>query len=258
MNITELGVRANNKLRRLLAENFARRSYVLRGVCPYISFTFDDFPHSAFVEGGRILRKYGAFGTYYVAMRLIGQLTEVGLIASREDLRALVEEGHEVGCHTFGHLDGTVASPEAFADSIEANRVAFRQVAPNSRLTSFAYPFNGPRLAVKRVVREHFVCCRGGGQTFNQGVIDLALLKAYFIDWRNATDGDAIATLIVRNRAARGWLIFATHDITKEPSNFGCQPEFFEAVVRLAVESGAKVLPVREVCQELGASPTIA
>jgi hypothetical protein len=123
---------------------------------------------------------------------------------------------------------------------------------PGGRLETFAYPFDGPRLAVKRALHGRFLCCRGGGQTFNRGVVDLALVKSYFIDHRAGESVDGIADLIRRNNAARGWLVFSTHDVTDEPSPFGCRPGFFERVVRLARQSGARVLPVGEVCAELG------
>jgi hypothetical protein len=50
--------------------------------------------------------------------------------------------------------------------------------------------------------------------------------------------------LIDTNRADQGWLIFATHDVAKEPSRFGVTPEFFEDIVRYAEKSGARILPI--------------
>jgi len=252
MTISALASRARNKWRRLLAEKFARRSIPLRQDRAYVSFTFDDCPRSAFVEGGRILRKYGAFGSYYMAMSLSGRETDVGLIASPDDVRTALRNGHEVGCHTYDHLNGAIVDPDEFVASIEANRVAFREVAADYTLASFAYPFDGPRLAVKRAMPERFACCRGGGQTLNEGVVDLALVKSFFIDGRNSGDLAAIEKIIARNTSARGWLVFSTHDISVTPSAYGCRPDVFESVVRMAAESGARVLPVAKVCEEQG------
>ncbi len=253
--VSELQARVANKYRRILVEACARQGFPLAGDCAYVSFTFDDFPRSACTHGGPILRNYGSHGTYYVAMSLLGKDSPVGLIAVDEDLRALVADGHEVGCHTFGHLDGAVASVAEYARSLETNQRAFQEVVPGGRLKSFAYPFDGPRLAVKRALHGRFLCCRGGGQTFNRGVVDLALVKSYFIDYRAGENVDGIADLIRRNRAARGWLVFSTHDVTDAPSPFGCRPGFFEQVVRLARQSGARILPVGKVCEELGVRP---
>jgi peptidoglycan/xylan/chitin deacetylase (PgdA/CDA1 family) len=258
MTVAGLHARVANKYRRIVVGACARQVFPLTGDRAYVSFTFDDFPRSAYTQGGRILRDYDARGTYYVAMSLLGKDTPVGRIASDEDLRALVADGHEVGCHTFGHLDGAVAGVAEYARSLETNQQAFQQVVPGGRLQSFAYPFDGPRLAVKRALHGRFLCCRGGGQTFNRGIVDLALVKSYFIDHRAGESIDGIADLIVRNRAAHGWLVFSTHDVTDEPSPYGCRPGFFERVVRLARESGARILPVGKVCEELGVAPADA
>lgn len=252
MAMSELRARVANKCRRVLVQACARQEFALPNDRAYISFTFDDFPRSAYVNGGRILREHDARGTYYVSMHMLGEETPLGVIASREDLRALVAEGHEVGCHTFGHLDATLVSVEEFRRSVEKNQQAFQELVPGGQLRSFAYPFDGPRLAVKRALSGRFVSCRGGGQTFNRGVVDLALLKSYFIDRRAGKSPDEIAKLIADNTAARGWLIFSTHDVTDRPSPYGCSPELFEQVVRLARQSGARVLSVSDVCGELG------
>jgi peptidoglycan/xylan/chitin deacetylase (PgdA/CDA1 family) len=249
--LRDLPFRARNKWHRILVGRYGRRDLALQGNIPYISFTFDDFPRSAFLEGGKILAAAGTRGTYFVSIQLLNSNSSSGLIASRDDLRVLLGDGHELGCHTFEHLDGRLATAAAFERSIVANRSALDAIVPGARLPVFAYPLDGPLLGVKRAVGPRFVACRGGGQAFNTGVIDLNLLKAYFLDWRNQGDLGAVSDVIRRNAAARGWLIFATHDVATDPSKYGCDPEFFENVVRLAVESGARVVPMMRACEEL-------
>jgi peptidoglycan/xylan/chitin deacetylase (PgdA/CDA1 family) len=220
-------------------------------VVPYISFTFDDFPRSALLVGGRILADHGVRGTYFVSLGLLGTPSQSGPIASRDDLQLLTRLGHEVGCHTFDHLDGWNSGPAAFERSIEANRAALAEVVPGARFPVFAYPLDGPSVRVKRAVGRHFVCCRGGGQAFNAGTADLNLLNAYFLDWRNLDDPSAVCDVIRRNSAANGYLVFATHDIADQPSRFGWPPQAFAQVVRCAVESGARVVPMATACSEL-------
>jgi hypothetical protein len=87
------------------------------------------------------------------------------------------------------------------------------------------------------------------------GAIDLNLLNAYFLDWRSWNGLERVREMVEQNAAMRGWLIFATHDVVPEPSRYGCSPEFFDEVVRLSVESGARVVPVIRACQELKITP---
>ena len=64
-----------------------------------------------------------------------------------------------------------------------------------------------------------------------------------------------IRELIERNAAARGWLIFATHDVCTGPSDYGYTPDDFSRIVDLSQRSGARVLTMSQVCQQLGVLP---
>jgi peptidoglycan/xylan/chitin deacetylase (PgdA/CDA1 family) len=243
--------RISNGWRRFAIARFARREFRLSSGTAYVSFTFDDFPRTALTEGGRILTDYGTRGTYFVSFRLLNSHSVSGAIASVDDLTVLVNDGHELGCHTFDHLDGSVVAAADFERSIEANRAALAKSNVRARFEVFAYPLNGPAVRTKRVAAAHFAGCRGGGQTFNRGVIDLNLLKGYFLDARVRARLDEIKRLLEQNTAAGGWLIFATHDVAETPSPYGCAPAYFDAIVRLSLASGAKVLPMAHVCREL-------
>jgi hypothetical protein len=82
-------------------------------------------------------------------------------------------------------------------------------------------------------------------------MVDLNLLKAYFLDRRTKTDLHSVKNVIDRNASSRGWLIFATHDVTDQPSPYGCSREFFEKVVEYAADSGALILPVGKAWEKL-------
>src|SRR4051812_1494906 len=97
---------------------FGRRCIRLRNRFPLISFTFDDFPRSALYTGGEILRKYGAAGTYYTALGLMGTDGPVGRIFSEADLPEVLGRGHEFGCHTFDHCDTWTTHPATYERSI--------------------------------------------------------------------------------------------------------------------------------------------
>jgi peptidoglycan/xylan/chitin deacetylase (PgdA/CDA1 family) len=218
---------------------------------PIISFTFDDAPKTAFDTGSAILRLCGAKATFFVSMGLLGCKTEVGTIASEEDLLRVWEEGNELGCHTFDHLYTWETTPDMFVESVIRNNKALGRILPGAHFKTFAYPIGVPKPSVKLKLEKHFVCCRGGGQTANTGVADLNLLKSYFIDKRNNEDIDSVKKIIDYNASFPGWLIFATHDITETPSPYGCTPKFFSDVVEHAVGSGAVLLPVIEAFERL-------
>lgn len=229
---------------------FARRPFTLHSPWPLISFTFDDFPQSALQAGGAILKERGLAGTYYVSLGLLGKDGPTGRIAVADDLTRLVEQGHELGCHTFAHCDSWETPTQAFESSVRENRAALKQLFPSADFSTFSYPISPPRPRTKARMAAHFACCRGGGQTLNHGTVDLNYLAAYFLE-KSRDQIQAVKDLIDRNREVRGWLILATHDIADQPTPFGCRGDFFQDVVRYAVSSGARILPVAKALKTL-------
>ncbi len=90
-----------------------------------VSFTFDDFPKSALDAGGAILERYGARGTYYAALGLAGRSGDMGPLFQLDDLAAAQQRGHELGCHTFSHLDCSRAAGAVIANDVAENAAAF-------------------------------------------------------------------------------------------------------------------------------------
>lgn len=243
----------------------SRRQLAVRTPVPLVSFTFDDFPRSAFLNAGAILGRYGVLGTYYVSLSLAGKQSQMGPMYQPEDLKEVARLGHELGCHTFGHCHSLNTPPDIYGRAIVENQEALTEVLPGMKFQTFAYPYSAPSVSVKRVAGSHFLCCRGGGlrpgryfpraggQTFNSGVTDLNLLCAVFLE-KICDNPEAMKSLIDQNSRARGWLIFATHDVRESPSRFGCTPGFFEQVLRWSLESNARILPVAEALNVLKAS----
>ena len=239
-------VRARSGMRRALAARLHRRALTVAPLQPLVSFSFDDAPRSAFEAGARVLERHGLRGTYYVSLGLLGQPGPSGELGGLPELRAAVALGHELGCHTHDHLDAWLVPPGEYLASVEANARVLQQLLPGQRFETFAYPRSGAVAAVKPALARHFLACRHGGQRGNSGHVDRDLLAACFLDRQQHADLAFIRQLLETNARTRGWLIFATHDVAPEPSPYGCTPAFLEAVVRHALRTGARVLPVRE------------
>jgi peptidoglycan/xylan/chitin deacetylase (PgdA/CDA1 family) len=246
--------RIAGKYRRILADQFYRRMAAIKTDVPIISFTFDDAPKSAFNSGCEILMSHGARATFFVSLGLLGSQSEVGTIATSDDLLRAVKEDNELGCHTFDHLDAWQTSTDKFIESVLKNKQAIDTIIPGMKLRTFAYPISEPRPAIKYQLDNYFVCCRGGGQAPNIGMADLNMLKAYFLDKRAKVDITSVRRVIDYNNSCRGWLIFATHDVNDNPSPYGCTQKFFRAVVEYAACSGALILPVGKAWEKLQAS----
>src|SRR4051794_20369635 len=103
MNLSNLSARLGGRFQRTVSALSFRRQSQMRNQTPLISFTFDDFPCSAFRTGGRILKEAGLRGTFYASLGLMGTEAPTGKIFLLDDLRDAAAEGHEIGCHTYGH-----------------------------------------------------------------------------------------------------------------------------------------------------------
>lgn len=235
--------RARVALGRWSSRRFARRPFRLRTGRPIVSFTFDDFPRSAWTAGGPIFARHGIAATYYTSFGLAGRDGPSGPHFTHEDLRAVLAAGHEVGCHTHAHCPAWETPPEEFEASVTRNEAHLGASFPRARFRSLSYPISPPRVGTKRRMGRRFVCCRGGGQIHNRGVIDLNCLRGFFLE---QTGGDVrpLAAAIAASAAEGGWLILATHDVSPRPSRFGVTPAFLEQAVNLARASGAEILPV--------------
>lgn len=237
--------KANRYVQRNCASYVFRRPHSIHLDRPMISFTFDDFPRSALLTGGQILKRYNLAGTYYTALGLLGKDSPSGPVCVEEDLKKALSDGHELGCHTFFHSHSWQTQPREFEQSILQNRRALSELIPGYHFKSFSYPISSPRPLSKRAAARYFLSSRGGGQTFNSGIADLNQLSAYFLE-RAGGNLESPKALIDKSRNAGGWTIFATHDISPRPSSYGCTPEFFDEVVRYAVRSGAQILSVSD------------
>jgi peptidoglycan/xylan/chitin deacetylase (PgdA/CDA1 family) len=219
-----------------------------------VSFTFDDFPRSAWVNGGAILEKYDRRGTYYTAMGLAGTASNLGPMFTFDDLRAAHAQGHEIACHTFSHRDCARVPAAEIAREIDKNTDALSQALGGAAVANFAYPFGGVSQSAKHALARRFASCRGTGRGLIRGTADLADLPGTSLYSQNF-DRDQLCQLIEDAQAENAWLIFYTHDVAEEPSPFGCTPAQFQSIVAYAAENTA-VLPVRDVLAGLGLTGT--
>lgn len=223
----------------------------LRNSRPIISFTFDDFPRTALLEGGRILEENGARGTFYTALGLAGFSNRLGEHFQIEDLHQLSERGHELGTHTFDHVSARDVSNTQFLRNVQKGHKALEGLPHLMPSASFAYPFGCTNLRLKVKVGGMMQSCRGNFAGLNGPTVDRNLLNA------NALYGgrealSAALGLVEQNRQTNGWLIFYTHDVRPSPSNFGCTPELLEGLIKSIAKQECRVMKVSEVIDKQG------
>lgn len=216
------------------------RSRLLR---PVASFTFDDFPQSAWTAGGPVLARYGAAATYYVTGALCGVTAEGLRYYEAADLRAVHAAGHEVGCHTYSHWRMPLRGLGELRQDLDRNKDFIREVLEDVVPTNFAYPYGAVSLWTKHLVSNRFATSRGIRSGVNIGSIDLDQLRVVRLERHRWTAREVEESAETACRA-NGWIVFVSHDISRDPSPYGATPEMLEHALTTVVSSGFEVLPV--------------
>lgn len=218
---------------------------------PLVSFSFDDFPLSAAQNAAPILEEHGARGTYYFAGGLAGRLENGRLIAGAEVVEDLARRGHEIGGHTHSHINVQKTPMEAMLTDVTRNIAEVQGIIGHAP-ASFAYPYGILSLPSKLALAGRFVGLRGIETGINAGVADLAHLQAQELYDASSTIED-MAAVLDEVTHLRGWLIFYTHDVERDPSSIGCSPEYFRAVVKLVAGRGVEIVTVADGLSRIGA-----
>lgn len=235
------------KLRRRLARLVERRPARRALDRAMVSFAFDDVPVSALTHGARTLEARGLRGTFFISAGLAGQDSRMGRYASCEDWRSLHAEGHELGCHTYSHLDCGRADEAAIEADIERNQSVIGDWG--AQFSTFAYPYGDVSLAAKKVTARRFKLARGVHQGLIQPGVDLNQAPAIAI--QGPAGGIHARRWLEYAVSRRAWVIFFTHDVSNDPSPAGCTPSIFREIVDRARGFPCDIVTVAEGAERL-------
>jgi peptidoglycan/xylan/chitin deacetylase (PgdA/CDA1 family) len=233
------------RLSRMLARRLPVKTAPLRAGRAVASVTFDDFPKSAWEVGGPLMAHYGARGTYYTAGSFAGRTVDGIAYYDGDDLTALRAAGHEIGCHGFGHQPVPSLSTAALRADVARNTQYLRPFNSGEAPVSYAFPFGDTTMRTKLFYARRFATARGVHPAVNSGTLDLAQLGTIGIE-TYTWDDVKLARVIAQAKAAHGWIVFHTHDVSDSPSPYGCTPAMLESVLKALAAAGIPVLPMRE------------
>jgi peptidoglycan/xylan/chitin deacetylase (PgdA/CDA1 family) len=242
-----------NGVSRKLARHHCSKPFRMQNRAPLVSFTFDDVPDSAYLNGAKILDEHGIRGTFYIAAGICGTPDAYWRVIERDQVCALHEHGHEIACHTFSHVNVEGLDAAGMEEECRRNRDALLSIAPDLSVTNFCFPFGKLSLPRKLQLQKHFDTCRGIYEGVNAGIIDLGLLRVIELYDRTLTR-EKLQAVLRETKERNGWLIFYTHDVADSPSGIGCSPALLRATVEIVQEIEFGCLPVRDALTECGYS----
>lgn len=241
------------KVRRRIDETICLHADKRRRDLPsgrYVSLCFDDFPQSSAINAAPLIENAAARATWYASGALAGTKSEhFGAMFESRDLRQLIQMGHDIGGHTFDHIDCSRASELEIRAQCARNQ-AFLTAHGVAEIKSFAYPFGNVDLSSKRVLSESGMALRAITTGTNRGSADLGMLKACGLQ---DDQGGATRALheLARLKRSQGWLIIFTHDVRPNPSPWGVTPSVYEHLLKAVTASGAEIVTVADMLGRL-------
>ncbi len=236
------------RVKRRMTVYQARNNLSLSPGQTIVSFSFDDCPLSGITHGVKRLERENWLSTVYISGSLLGTENHLGKMMGPQDVQALNDNGHEIGEHTFSHIDAsTVALSEILAD-IEKNQAYLNSIGiPASK--TMAYPFGQTTPALKKAMQARFLGARGIRPAAHISSVDLNQISSMPLF---SSTVDQLVQAIQKTSETGGWLTLFTHDICENPSEWGCTMQDIEKVISAIKNSEVKVMTIKDAITELG------
>ena len=174
----------------------------------------------------------------------MGQDSVSGKICETNNVNDIIKANNEIGCHTYNHMGALEQSPKEFENSLVENQKHLEKYFPQVNFEVFAYPKGQITVKTKRIVQKYYKCSRSTQPGINYGNSDFNSLFACKI-YGNEKNFLWAKNYIDKNQKVKGWLVFYTHDVSENPSAYGCTPSYLEKVIRYSIETGATICTMK-------------
>lgn len=232
------------KLRRRLVRLYRRREASRRPDRPMVTFSFDDAPASAFRAGAAVLESYNCRGVFYVSADLLDRRSPVGLIGSDRDIARAVRRGHEIGCHTYGHLDCAQVSEAELSADLARNAKTLLTLGVPEAPSTFAYPYGEVTPTAKRLTSNRFQLARALHPGLIEPGVDLNQAPSARME---GPEGEAAAMHWLERAQARcSWIFFHCHGVQEGGSEWSLDVNAFRRIVGEAVARKFDVVTAAE------------
>jgi peptidoglycan/xylan/chitin deacetylase (PgdA/CDA1 family) len=237
------------KIKRAIACAFIKKKIPLNLSKPIISFCFDDIPDSAITNGARILAQYGYKGTYYISLGLRANEDKSKPYFDHSKLKQLVANGGELACHTADHIRLYESSKRVVLNDLKKNQEKLNELIPGYTFKNFSYPSGQQTFISKLILRKRYKTARGVKAGMHIKEVDINNLYANALVKRLTLE-NALARIdkAIENNA---WIIFYTHDVENNPSDYGCTPEYFENVVKYCSQKNMDVCTINDAINKI-------
>ncbi len=208
-----------------------------------VSITFDDQWHSAYQNAFPLLESYGFKSTWYICVSHVGNYDQeyAERSMSWDEIRNLRKSNHEIASHTITHCDFDTTDISTIREELRSSKKTLAS-GLSCPIKSFAYPFTrtGSSAGGPQAALTHYRSARGGEFGFNSLPFrrdNLFACKLYGKKYELEYLKELVDKCVAENK----WLIFYTHDVKEDHSDYGCTPAMFEGLLRHLRDTKVKV-----------------
>ena len=210
---------------------------------PLVTVTFDDGWESVYTQAAPLLQKYGIPTTQYI---LSGEEANKGYMTF-EQVKALQQAGHDIGCHTVSHPDLTTLNATDLANQLTGCKSTLESKL-GLQINDFASPYGSANPTTISAIQNVFRSQRNtnGDITTNQADDQDINIAANFnryniiaVTVRKDTTEAEINSAIDYTVKHNGWLVLTYHDIDNTNSTFALDSKSLD--IQLAAISKAPV-----------------
>ncbi len=233
-----------------LLKRLTSKKVKLRLKKPIVSITFDDVPRSAVENGLAILNQFDYTATFYVASGIGDSLDKEKFFLNSDHLHKLYQGGHEIACHTFSHNSLRFESKKVVELECKKNFEHISYVLPDVKITNFSYPLGQISWFAQGALLKKFRSLRTTEQGINENEINFAHLKSINL-YSKEFSRKKIARIIDQAIKKNAWVIFYTHDISDNYTDWGTSINDFKWFIQYCNKKNLDILTINEAIDKI-------
>ncbi len=215
---------------------------------PLISVTFDDGYETTYEDALPILQKHGIRTTQYV----LSGVESNPIYLSWDQIKAIQQAGHEIGCHTVNHPELTTISNDEVMQQLQGCKTTLsKRYGP---ITDFASPYGAENASTLSSIKKVFASQRNTNGDSSNGVTNADVNTAAYFNSNNIigmtvkhdTTLAELQQLVDFTIKNNGWLVLTYHQADDGPSKYALDPYRLDDQMNLLQHTSVRIITVHQ------------
>ena len=233
----------------LTIDDVAFNTYTPQGFARgLVTLTFDDGWEDNISTAFPIMDSFGYKSNQFYATQFI-QNSELGRSYAETTVRAIRDQGHEMGSHTITHPDLTTLTTTQLNNELSQSK-NYLQTLYGQPVTYFASPYGAYNTQVLNRIGAYYTLHRtvdaGYNSRDNFNVMQLKVQNVL-----SNTTAAEVASWVQKAAQDRTWLILVYHRVANDPGPYDTTPALFTQHLTSIRDAGVPVVKISQALAEL-------